>query len=241
MALNLPETFTYEKHGHVAVMTLNRPQAMNALTKEMMLGLEAAVEDFNRDPEMWVAIFTANGEKAFCTGLDLKVALPALNEGDDMGYDDPATRPFHKVYKPVISAVNGICVAGGLEFMLGTDIRIAAEHATFGLTEVRWAVIPAGGSHVRLPRQIPWAVAMEMLMTGKTIDAKRAYEINNDVFERFGLLRVAEAKLTQRHQRAFEAVAEDAGQIGKERGLPLLCGARHRADCNAEPLAIAIG
>ena len=75
MALNLPETFTYEKHGHVAVMTLNRPQAMNALTKEMMLGLEAAVEDFNRDPEMWVAIFTANGEKAFCTGLDLKVAL----------------------------------------------------------------------------------------------------------------------------------------------------------------------
>ena len=94
-----------------------------------------------------------------------------------MGYDDPATRPFHKVYKPVITAVNGICVAGGLEFMLGTDIRIAAEHATFGLTEVRWAVIPAGGSHVRLPRQIPWAVAMEMLMTGKTIDAKRAYDI----------------------------------------------------------------
>lgn len=177
MALNLPETFTYEKRGHVAVMTLNRPQAMNALTKDMMLGLEAAVEDFNRDPELWVAIFTATGEKAFCTGLDLKVALPALNEGDDMGYDDPATRPFHKVYKPVITAVNGICVAGGLEFMLGTDIRIAAEHATFGLTEVRWAVIPAGGSHVRLPRQIPWAVAMEMLMTGKTIDAKRAYDI----------------------------------------------------------------
>jgi enoyl-CoA hydratase len=177
MALNLPETFIYEKRGHIAVMTLNRPQAMNALTKEMMLGLEAAVDDFNRDPELWVAIFTANGERAFCTGLDLKSALPALNEGDNMGYDDPATRPFHKVYKPIITAVNGICVAGGLEFMLGTDIRIAAEHATFGLTEVRWAVVPAGGSHVRLPQQIPWAVAMEMLLTGKTIDASRAYGI----------------------------------------------------------------
>ena len=177
MPLNLPATFGYEKRGHVAILTLNRPEAMNALTKEMMLALEAAVADFNRDPELWVAILTGAGERAFCTGLDLKTALPALNEGDDMGYDDPATRPFHKVYKPIITAVNGICVAGGLEFMLGTDIRIAADHASFGLTEVRWAVVPAGGSHVRLPQQIPWAVAMEMLLTGKTLDARRAFEV----------------------------------------------------------------
>lgn len=177
MPLNLPATFGYEKRGHIAIMTLNRPEAMNALTKEMMLALEAAVADFSSDPELWVAILTAAGDRAFCTGLDLKTALPALNEGDDMGYDDPATRPFHKVYKPIITAVNGICVAGGLEFMLGTDIRIAADHASFGLTEVRWAVVPAGGSHVRLPQQIPWAVAMEMLLTGKTLDARRAFEV----------------------------------------------------------------
>ena len=114
MPLNLPATFGYEKRGHIAIMTLNRPEAMNALTKEMMLALEAAVADFNSDPELWVAILTAAGDRAFCTGLDLKTALPALNEGDYMGYDDPATRPFHKVYKPIITAVNGICVAGGL-------------------------------------------------------------------------------------------------------------------------------
>ena len=177
MPLSLPATFCYEKRGHIAIMTLNRPEAMNALTKEMMLALEAAVADFSSDPELWVAILTAAGDRAFCTGLDLKTALPALNEGDDMGYDDPATRPFHKVYKPIITAVNGICVAGGLEFMLGTDIRIAVDHASFGLTEVRWAVVPAGGSHVRLPQQIPWAVAMEMLLTGWPISAERAREL----------------------------------------------------------------
>jgi enoyl-CoA hydratase len=73
--------------------------------------------------------------------------------------------------------VNGFCIAGGLEMLLGTDIRIAAEHATFGLGEVRWGVIPAGGSHIRLPRQVPWAIAMELLLTGGTIDAQRAYDV----------------------------------------------------------------
>lgn len=177
MELNLPDSLIYEKRGRIAVITMNRPDAMNSLTKEMLIGLEAAFEDFNADPELRVAIFTGAGERAFCTGLDLKVALPALNEGDAMGYDDPAKRPFQNVFKPIITAVNGVCVAGGLEFLLGTDIRIAAEHAKFGLAEVRWAVVPAGGSHIRLPQQIPWAIAMELLLTGNTIDAKRAYEV----------------------------------------------------------------
>lgn len=177
MELNLPESLIYEKRGRIAIMTMNRPDAMNSLTREMLVGLEAAFDDFNADPDLLVAIFTGTGERAFCTGLDLKVALPALNDGDTMGYDDPAKRPFQSVFKPIISAVNGICVAGGLEFMLGTDIRIASEHVKFGLAEVRWGVVPAGGSHIRLPQQIPWAIAMEMLLTGATIDARRAYEV----------------------------------------------------------------
>ena len=161
----------------IAVLTINRPKVLNALDIPTLLELEAAVARLEADKDVRVIIFTGAGERAFCTGLDLKVAMPALTEGDSMGYDDPAKRPFQRNYKPIITAVNGMCVAGGLEFMLGTDIRVAVEGAKFGLAEVRWAVVPAGGSHIRLPQQIPWAIAMELLLTGNTIDAQRAYEV----------------------------------------------------------------
>ncbi|RMF20737.1 MAG: enoyl-CoA hydratase/isomerase family protein, partial [Deltaproteobacteria bacterium] len=127
--------------------------------------------------DLWVAILTAAGDKAFSSGMDLKEAIPMLQAGDEMGYEDHTKRPFSDVFKPIIAAVNGYCIAGGLEFLQGTDLRIAAEHATFGLGEVRWGIIPLGGTHIRLPRQIPWAVAMELLLTGRPIDARRAYDI----------------------------------------------------------------
>ena len=177
MTLKLPETFTDEKRGKIALMTFNRPEAANALTREMLIGMDAAFDDFNADPELHVAILTGAGTRAFCAGMDIKTALPAVAAGDSMGYEDPVKRPFQTIYKPIIAAVNGICVAGGMEFMLGTDIRLATESATFGLSEVRWAVIPVGGSHIRLPQQVPWAVAMEMLLTGASIDARRACEV----------------------------------------------------------------
>jgi len=175
--LLLPPTFRYEKRGKIAVMTINRPEAHNAFTAEMLRGMDAAFADFNGDPDLWVAILTAAGDKAFSSGMDLKEAIPLLQSGDEMGYEDHTKRPFSDVFKPIIAAVNGYCIAGGLEFLQGTDIRIAAEHATFGLGEVRWGIIPTGGSHIRLPRQIPWAVAMELLLTGRPIDARRAYDI----------------------------------------------------------------
>jgi enoyl-CoA hydratase len=174
---DLPPTFLYEKKGKIAVMTINRPEAMNAFTADMLRGMDAAFADFKDDPDLWVAILTANGDKAFSAGMDLKEAIPMLQAGDEMGYEDHTKRPFSDVFKPIIAAVNGFCIAGGMEFLQGTDIRIAAEHATFGLGEVRWGIIPTGGSHIRLPRQIPWAVAMEMLLTGKPLSAQRAYDI----------------------------------------------------------------
>jgi enoyl-CoA hydratase len=173
----LPATFQYEKSRHVAIMTINRPEAHNAFTAEMLRAMDACFADFNEDDDLWVAILTARGEKAFCTGMDLKEAIPLLQSGDQMGYEDHTKRPMSDVFKPIIAAVNGYCIAGGMEFLQGTDLRIAAEHATFGLGEVRWGIIPTGGSHVRLPRQIPWAVAMEMLLTGQPISAQRAYDI----------------------------------------------------------------
>ena len=175
--MKLPPTILYEKRDHVAIVTINRPEVMNSLTREMLTGLDAAFEDFNAEPELWVAILTGAGRKAFSAGMDLKEAIPLITSGDEMGYEDHTKRQFSDVFKPIIAAVNGHCVAGGMEMLQGTDLRIAAEHATFGLGEVRWGIIPTGGSHVRLPRQIPWAVAMELLLTGEPIDAQRAYEI----------------------------------------------------------------
>ena len=175
--VDLPDTFTFEKRGRVAVFTINRPRAMNAFTAEMLRAMDAAFAEFNDDDDLLVAILTGAGEKCFSSGMDLKEAIPMLQSGDEMGYEDHTKRPFSDVFKPIIAAINGHCIAGGMEFMQGTDIRIAAEHATFGLGEVRWGIIPTGGSHIRLPRQIPWAVAMEMLLMGKPIDAARAYDI----------------------------------------------------------------
>jgi enoyl-CoA hydratase len=175
--VDLPPTIRYEKQDRVAVVTIDRPDAMNALTKEMLGALDAAFAEFEGDDDLWVAILTASGDRAFCTGMDLKEAIPLLTSGDELGYEDHTKRQFSDVFKPIIAAVNGHCIAGGMEMLAGTDLRVAAEHATFGLGEVRWGLVPAGGSHIRFPRQIPWALAMELLLTGDPIDARRAYEI----------------------------------------------------------------
>jgi enoyl-CoA hydratase len=175
--LDLPRTINYEKRDKIAIVTLNRPEAMNALTPEMLLALEEVWADFSRDRSLWCAILTGSGDRAFCAGADLKESIPRLTSGDSLGFEDPTKRQLSDVFKPIVAAVNGFCIAGGLEMLLGTDIRIAAEHATFGLGEVRWGVIPSGGSHIRLPRQVPWAIAMELLLTGKAIEAKRAFDV----------------------------------------------------------------
>ena len=175
--MEMPPTMLYEKKDRIAIITINRAEAMNAFTAAMLRAMDAAFADFNKDPNLWVAILTAAGDKAFSSGMDLKEAIPLLQAGDEMGYEDHTKRPFSDIFKPIIAAVNGFCIAGGMEFLQGTDLRIAAEHATFGLGEVRWGLIPTGGSHIRLPSQIPWAVAMQLLLTGKPIDARRAYDI----------------------------------------------------------------
>jgi enoyl-CoA hydratase len=167
----------FDKQDHIATVTIDRPEAMNALTGEMSAALDAAFDEFNSDSDLWVAVLTGAGDKAFSAGFDLKEAIPRLLAGDMMGYDDPAKRQFSQIYKPIIAAINGACIAGGVEMIAGTDLRIAAEHATFSLGEVRWGLIPMGGSHIRLPRQVPWAIAMELLLTGQPIDARRAYDV----------------------------------------------------------------
>jgi enoyl-CoA hydratase len=176
--LSLPDTIAYRTEGRIATVTIDRPEAHNALTGEMLGGLERAFAAFDADDDLWVAIVTGAGTKAFCAGADLSEVIPrATSEGLATAIGHPTKRFFSEVYKPIIGAVNGLCVAGGLELLQGTDLRVAAEHAVFGLGEVRWGIVPAGGSHIRLPRQIPWAVAMELLLTGQPISAARAYDV----------------------------------------------------------------
>lgn len=175
--MKLPSTVQYEKKDHVAILTINRPEAMNALSLEMFSAIEAAMADFDADPDCWVGILTAAGDQAFSSGMDLKEAAPLLTSGGDLGFPDWTKRQFSDVYKPILCAVNGFCIAGGMEMLLATDLRIAAAHATFGLGEVKYGLVPLGGTHIRLPQQIGWAMAMQLLLTGKSIDAQRAYEV----------------------------------------------------------------
>ncbi len=161
-----------ERDGPIATLTINRAEARNAVDLAMEEAIEETLLWLDGDDDTWVTILTGAGDVAFCAGWDLK--SPVVDWEPRYG---PNERYFSRVTKPIVAAINGYCTAGGLEFVLGTDIRVAAEHATFGLGEVRWGLVPSGGGQVRLPRQIPWAVAMEILITGKRIDAKRAYDV----------------------------------------------------------------
>ena len=105
--MKLPPTLLYEKRGHVGLVTINRPKSMNAFTQEMLEAMDAAFDDFNSDPDLWVAILTGAGDKAFTAGMDLKEALPSLAEGEEMGYEDHTKRPFSDIFKPIIAAING--------------------------------------------------------------------------------------------------------------------------------------
>jgi enoyl-CoA hydratase len=166
--------FLYEKQDHIAIMTWNRPEKRNCFTPEMIDALYAALEDFDKDPDLWVAILASTGDEAWCAGGDLDSMIPAVTSGKWKINEDPTKRIYHDIFKPIICAVNGFAT---LELVQGTDLCVASENASFALGEVRWGMIAAGGSHIRVPRYIPWAIAMEVLLTGRPIDARRAYEI----------------------------------------------------------------
>lgn len=167
----------YESADGIATITLNRPAKLNSLVPEAFELLSRYSGEAQGDDDVHAVIVTGAGDRAFSVGGDLAELIPRATAGENLVVTDPVKRFFSDVFKPVIAAVNGACVAGGLEIMLGTDLRIASRTATFGLAEVRVGVVPAAGSHIRLPRQIPWAIAMQMLLTGESIDARRAFEV----------------------------------------------------------------
>jgi E-phenylitaconyl-CoA hydratase len=173
----------YTQQDRIVTITLNRPEAMNAIDPETHRELIDAWIRFRDDSEAWIAILTGAGEKAFSAGADLKKLIPqAFAAGTERArsHNDYGlggiTRGL-EIWKPMIAAVNGHALAGGLELALACDLRIAAEHATFGLTEVRWAIMPGAGGTQRLPRTVPLAKAMEMILMAEPVDAREAHRI----------------------------------------------------------------
>ncbi|SFQ10211.1 enoyl-CoA hydratase [Amycolatopsis arida] len=170
-----------EQRGSTLVVTMNRPRARNALTGEM---LEIMVEAWDRvdgDPEIRSCVLTGAGG-AFCAGADLKsMSRNSPADSYDRGGFDPSRieglLKGRRLTKPLIAAVEGPAIAGGTEILQATDIRIAGESARFGVSEARWGLFPLGGSAVRLPRQIPYTLAAEILLTGRHLDAAEAKAI----------------------------------------------------------------
>jgi len=169
----------YQKEGRIATFTINRPEAFNAMSVQTAQELHDALADFRDDPELWVGIITGAGEKAFCAGADIKDMLPFLQKNLPQSPWAMSATPMRgmELWKPLIAAINGVALGGGLEIALACDIRIASEKARLGVPEVTLGLIPGWGGTQRLPRVIPWCKAAELLFTGKPIDAQEAYRI----------------------------------------------------------------
>ncbi|MFC1984785.1 enoyl-CoA hydratase/isomerase family protein [Chloroflexota bacterium] len=166
----------YDKEGRIAIFTINRPDAMNALNDEVHKELSEAMIDFRDNPDLWVGIITGAGEKAFSAGQDIK-GFRSVPVGEGGGESVVAYNVADKIWKPFIAAINGYALGGGLELALTCDIRIAVERARLGQPEVNIGFMPGAGGTQRLPRFIPRTMAAEMLLTGRYIDAQEAYRI----------------------------------------------------------------
>jgi enoyl-CoA hydratase len=225
----------FEKRDGVAWITFNRPEHKNALSPAAICGLADAFAELRDDDALRAAVVTGAGDEIFTAGGDLKLLLPlwtgARQPVDDFdrrvladpGLVQTALLKDDAFDKPVLAAINGSALAGGFELMLGCDIRVAVSHARFGLTEVQRALVPGGGSMVRLARQIPWARAMEILLTGDPIPAHEALALGlvNRVVEPRELMPTIEAyaaRLAKNGPLALRAIKRTALETS---GIPL--------------------
>ena len=160
----------------IATIIFNRPERLNAFDPAHYAALSKAFVIVRDDPAIRVALITGAGDRSFSTGADLKAPMPRLDELTEPMFTQKDQLPNRglEIWKPIIAAVNGYCLAGGMCLLLATDIRIAAEHATFGLAEVKRGGVPGNGGTQRILQQLPYPIAMEMLLMGEPIDAATA-------------------------------------------------------------------
>lgn len=214
----------------VALITINRPERLNAMDAEHYQALSQAWQRVRDDADIRVAIVTGAGERSFTTGADIKsflTAPPGMAEMWLTQKDQLLNRGL-EVWKPIIAAVNGYCLGGGMTLLMATDIRIASETATFSLAEVKRGVVAGNGGTQRILSQLPYAIGMEMLLTGETIDAEKA--------ARWGLINhvVPQADLLEKAREIASRIAANAPlavQASKElavraREMPLTTGLR---------------
>jgi enoyl-CoA hydratase/carnithine racemase len=163
-----------ERRGHVELLTINRPEARNAINLATALALSAALDDCETDDDVWVVVLTGAGDKAFSAGMDLKAFAAGEFPITEKGFGGLTKRNFSK---PLIAAANGSALAGGFEMMISCDMVVAAEHAVFGIPEASRGLVAGAGGLIRLPKRVPISVAYEMALTADPISAARAYEL----------------------------------------------------------------
>lgn len=205
----------FEIRDRVAYLTLNRPEAMNAMDPELYKALSDAWIEVRDNPEIWCAVITGAGDRAFTAGADLKKTIPRQPEMWEFWQTqaDQILNRGLEVWKPVIAAVNGYCLAGGMTLLFATDIRIAVEHATFGISEVKRGILPGNGGTQRALRQLPYPIAMELLLIGDQLTAQQAlqYGLVNRVVPKEELMPTAEAyarKIVANAPLAVRAIKE---------------------------------
>lgn len=209
-----------EREGAVALIRFDRPNKLNALTLAMYDELSDAFAEVRDDPAIAATVLTGASERAFCVGADLDESIPALAEGRfDISAWDGAHQKHTSLFKPVIAAVNGLCLGGGFEIMLSTDLRVASEQAQFQLPEPGVGVVPAGGTLARLTRQIPYAWAMQLLLLAERITAAEAlrYGLLNAVVPQDDVLSTAmqwAERLSQLSGTALSTIKEATLRLG---------------------------
>ena len=231
----------YEKHEATRIIRFNRPEVRNCIGPKTHLELIKAWTDFRDDANAKVAIITGTGDKAFCSGGDLAAGddlvpktppeIESHNRGEQPGILGPSR--WTDIYKPIIAAVNGVAYAGGLEWACFADIRIAEEHASFGVTCRRWNIGLADGGTQRLPRIIGMGRAMELIITGRVIDAQEAKQIGlvNEIVPKGSSLERA-LKLSEFIcELPQPAMRTDKESAVRGFGLPLAEGLRIEAEC----------
>ena len=228
------ETVLYDVQDGIALLTLNRPEAMNARSQRMRSELAQVYGAVRDDPEVRVLIVTGAGERAFCAGRDLKevAAVPSQVEDRRARAAPGDTELLARLDKPTIAAINGYALGGGLEIALACDIRLAAEGAQLGLTEVRRGQIPGSGGTQRLPRLIGRGAALELLLTGRMVDAQEAYQLGlvNRVVPRAELLSSARATADAIAANAPVAVRYAKEAVNKGLDMPLGQGLQLESD-----------
>jgi enoyl-CoA hydratase/carnithine racemase len=225
-----------ERRGQVEILTINRPEARNAINGEVSTAMAAALDELEADDGCAVVVLTGAGEKAFSSGMDLKAFASgegaAIMSGSG-GFGGITQRSFPK---PLIAAVNGAALAGGCEIMLACDLVVAADHATFGIPEAKRGLVAGAGGLIRLPKRLPLAVALELALTGDPIDAHRALAL--------GLVnRVVPAARLMEEALALAAVVADNAPLAVRWSKRVMTGAAGVSEedgwkLNAEAVAV---